>query len=221
MRGKRRCATIQIFIRSIQFGLLAILFGAWWFIDPFHAALPLLLPRPELVWHADASPVVVGPALVGRRYYADGNRHRPMPIAAIAGIAVGFLVDALEEPGTIFEPVLTGIFAIPLTLFFPLFVCSSASGPIEGRLCRDLQLLSDRAQHHRGLLQRRRTLSARGARDGRSGLQQFRHVYLPARCRSCSRGCASASSSASPRCWAGKRSPPPPASASRSRSRPN
>jgi len=40
----------QVFIRSIQFGVLAVLFGAWWFITHSTQSLALLLPRPELVW---------------------------------------------------------------------------------------------------------------------------------------------------------------------------
>ena len=38
-----------ILIRTIQFGLLAILFGSWWFVTHSQQRL-LLLPAPELVW---------------------------------------------------------------------------------------------------------------------------------------------------------------------------
>jgi ABC-type nitrate/sulfonate/bicarbonate transport system permease component len=80
----------------------------------------------------------------------------------------------------IFEPVLTGIFAIPLTLFFPLFVVFFGIGP-DSKVAYAatysffpiaLNTIAGFASVDELYL---RAMRAMGA----SGLQQFRHVYLP------------------------------------------
>ena len=82
----------------------------------------------------------------------------------------------------IFEPVLSGMFAVPLTLFFPLFVVFFGIGP-ESKVAyaRDAVLLSDRAQYDRGLLPASTSsICGRRAPWARRACQQFRYVYLPA-----------------------------------------
>jgi ABC-type nitrate/sulfonate/bicarbonate transport system permease component len=169
-----------LLIRTIQFGLLAILFGAWWFVAHSQQRLLLLLPPPELVWTQMqflwssgrlASAALITVVTIAKAY----------AIAVAAGIVIGFLVTRSNNLIRIFEPVLAGMFAVPLTLFFPLFVVFFGIGP-ESKIAYGatysffpvaLNTIAGFASVDEIYV---RSVRAMGA----SSLQQFRHVYLPA-----------------------------------------
>jgi ABC-type nitrate/sulfonate/bicarbonate transport system permease component len=170
----------QVFIHSIQFGLFAILFGSWWLITHSAQRMPLLLPPPELVWREM------------QRLWSSGQLWasaqvtlltivQAYAIAVTAGIIIGFLVTRSKALVRIFEPVLTGMFAIPLTLFFPLFVVFFGLGP-ESKVAYGatysffpivLNTIAGFSSVDELYL---RAVRAMGA----GSLAQFRHVYLPA-----------------------------------------
>src|SRR5262249_58045707 len=95
----------QLLIRSIQFGLLAILFGAWWFVTHSNQRLLLLLPPPERVWDQMrvlwssgqlwAAAVITVTTIV--KAYA---------IAIVAGIVAGFLVTRSRDLVRAIEPII-------------------------------------------------------------------------------------------------------------------
>jgi len=169
-----------LLIRTIQFGLLTIMFGAWWFVAHSQQRLLLLLPPPELVWTQMqflwssgrlASAALITVVTIAKAY----------AIAVAAGIVVGFLVTRSNTLIRIFEPVLAGMFAVPLTLFFPLFVVFFGIGP-ESKVAYGatysffpiaLNTIAGFASVDELYV---RSVRAMGA----SSLQQFRHVYLPA-----------------------------------------
>jgi ABC-type nitrate/sulfonate/bicarbonate transport system permease component len=169
-----------LLIRTIQFGLLAILFGTWWFVAHSQQRLLLLLPPPELVWTQMqflwssgrlASAALITVVTIAKAY----------AIAVAAGIVIGFLVTRSNNLIRIFEPVLAGMFAVPLTLFFPLFVVFFGIGP-ESKVAYGatysffpiaLNTIAGFASVDELYV---RSVRAMGA----SSLQQFRHVYLPA-----------------------------------------
>jgi ABC-type nitrate/sulfonate/bicarbonate transport system permease component len=115
-------------IRSIQFGLLAILFGAWWFVTHSNQRLLLLLPAPERVWDQMRALWASG-QLWAAAAITVTTIVKAYAIAVVAGIIVGFLVTRSRNLVRIFEPMLAGMFAVPLTLFFPLFVVFFGIGP--------------------------------------------------------------------------------------------
>jgi ABC-type nitrate/sulfonate/bicarbonate transport system permease component len=169
-----------LLIRTIQFGLLAILFGTWWFVAHSQQRLLLLLPPPELVWvqmqFLWSSGRLAAAALITVVTIA-----KAYAIAVAAGIVVGFLVTRSNNLIRIFEPVLAGMFAVPLTLFFPLFVVFFGIGP-ESKVAYGatysffpiaLNTIAGFASVDELYV---RSVRAMGA----SSLQQFRHVYLPA-----------------------------------------
>ena len=159
--GAPMIANDTLVIRTIQFGLFAALFGAWYIVTRSGAApLKLFLPAPELVWR-EMGVLVQSGQLWSALYVTITSIAKAYAIAVVAGIAVGFAVARSRTLVHMFEPVLSGMFAVPLTMFFPLFVLFFGIGPdFEGRLWRDLRVLPDRAQHHRRVLQCRRALSA-------------------------------------------------------------
>src|SRR5260370_271395 len=81
----------------------------------------------------------------------------------------------------IFEPVLAGMFAVPLTLFFPLFVVFFGIGPDSkvayGAIYSFFPIALNTIAGFSGVDE----LYLRSVRSmGASSLQQFRYVYLPA-----------------------------------------
>jgi ABC-type nitrate/sulfonate/bicarbonate transport system permease component len=169
-----------ILIRSIQFGVVAILFGAWYFATHSSQRLMLLLPPPELVWREMG--VLIGS---GRLWAAAGvtiaTIAKAYLIAATAGIATGFLVTRSRNLTRIFEPLLAGMFAVPLTMFFPLFIVFFGIGPQSKLAYGALYSFFPIALNTIAGFASVDELYVRAVRSmGASRLQQFRHVYLPA-----------------------------------------
>jgi ABC-type nitrate/sulfonate/bicarbonate transport system permease component len=169
----------QVLIRSIQFGLLAILFGAWWFVTQSSQKLMLLLPRPELVWR-EMQLLWSSGRLWSAASITLTEIVKAYLIAVVAGILVGFLVTRSKNLVRIFEPMLTGMFAIPLTLFFPLFVVFFGIGPDSKVAYAATYSFFPIALNTIAGFSSVDELYLRAVRSmGASSVQQFRHVYLP------------------------------------------
>jgi ABC-type nitrate/sulfonate/bicarbonate transport system permease component len=169
----------QILIRSIQFGLVAILFGVWWFVTHSTQSLMLLLPRPELVWR-EMQFLWSSGRLWSAATITVTEIVKAYVIAVMAGILVGFLVTRSKNLMRIFEPVLTGMFAIPLTLFFPLFVVFFGIGPDSKVAYAATYSFFPIALNTIAGFSSVDELYLRAVRSmGASSVQQFRHVYLP------------------------------------------
>jgi ABC-type nitrate/sulfonate/bicarbonate transport system permease component len=170
----------RILIHSIQFGLVAILFGSWWLVTQSSQRMLLLLPSPARVWNEmgflwssgrlwDAAAITI--ATIAKAY----------AIAVVAGVVVGFLVTRSKALVRIFEPVLTGMFAVPLTLFFPLFVVFFGIGPDSkiayGATYSFFPIVLNTIAGFSSVDE----LYLRAVRSmGAGSLAQFRYVYLPA-----------------------------------------
>ena len=169
----------QILIRSIQFGLVAILFGAWWFVTHSNQRLMLLLPRPELVWR-EMQLLWSSGRLWSAASITVTEIVKAYLIAVVAGIFVGFLVTRSRNLMRIFEPMLAGMFAIPLTLFFPLFVVFFGIGPDSKVAYAATYSFFPIALNTIAGFSSVDELYLRAVRAmGASSIQQFRHVYLP------------------------------------------
>ena len=119
----------KLAIRTIQFGMFVALFGAW-FSRPVRAPrrCKLFLPAPELVWR-EMGVLIRSGQLWSALYVTLTSIAKAYAIAVVAGIAVGFVVARSRTLVQMFEPVLSGMFAVPLTMFFPLFVLFFGIGP--------------------------------------------------------------------------------------------
>jgi len=169
----------RILIHSIQFGVLAILFGSWWFVTQSSQRLLLLLPSPARVW-ADMQVLWSSGRLWAAASITLATIAKAYLIAVAAGILVGFLVTRSKALVRIFEPVLTGLFAVPLTLFFPLFVVFFGIGPYSKVAYAATYSFFPIALNTIAGFASVDELYLRAMRAmGASGLQQFRHVYLP------------------------------------------
>jgi len=169
----------QLLIRSIQFGLVAILFGAWWFVTHSSQKLMLLLPRPELVWR-EMQLLWSSGRLWSAATITVTEIVKAYVIAVVAGILVGFLATRSRNLVRIFEPMLAGMFAIPLTLFFPLFVVFFGIGPDSKVAYAATYSFFPIALNTIAGFSSVDELYLRAVRSmGASSVQQFRYVYLP------------------------------------------
>jgi ABC-type nitrate/sulfonate/bicarbonate transport system permease component len=177
--GGRLMRRDQVLIRSIQFGLLAILFGTWWSVTHSQQRLMLLLPQPERVWDQMQflwssgrlwSAATITVVTIVKAY----------AIAATAGIIVGFLVTRSTTLVRIFEPMLAGMFAVPLTLFFPLFIVFFGIGPDSKVAYAATYTFFPIALNTIAGFASVDELYLRAVRSmGAGSFAQFRHVYLP------------------------------------------
>jgi ABC-type nitrate/sulfonate/bicarbonate transport system permease component len=169
-----------IFIHTIQFALIAILFGLWFFATHSQQRLMLLLPPPERVW-SEMGGLINSGALWKSALITLEEVAKAYAVAVILGILVGFLVTRSANLIRIFEPVLSGVFAIPLTLFFPLFVVFFGIGPQSKIAYGAMYSFFPIALNTIAGFASVDDLYVRAMRSmGAGPLQQFRHVYLPA-----------------------------------------
>ncbi len=169
----------RLIIHSIQLVLFASVFAAWYFAT--HSGVrALLLPPPDLVWR-EMKVLWSSGRLWSAAVVTLNEIWQAYSIAVVAGVAVGFLVSRSRALVRIFEPVLTGLFAIPLTLFFPLFVVFFGIGPDSKVAYGATQCFFPIALNTIAGFANVDELYLRAARAmGASSVSQFRYIYLPA-----------------------------------------
>jgi ABC-type nitrate/sulfonate/bicarbonate transport system permease component len=115
-------------VRAIQLAVVVVFFGAWALITSAHAVNPLFLPAPLAVAGALAhlSTTKAFWGAVGVTAFSTAVAYA---IAVTAGIVLGFFIGRSSTLTAAYRPVLAGMFAIPITLFFPLFVVMFGLGP--------------------------------------------------------------------------------------------
>jgi len=168
-----------VIVHSIQFALFASVFGAW-YVATNSGVRMLLLPPPELVWR-EMQVLWSSGRLWSAAVVTLNEIWQAYSIAVVAGIAIGFMVSRSRALVRIFEPVLTGMFAVPLTLFFPLFVVFFGIGPESKVAYAATQCFFPIALNTIAGFASVDELYLRASRAmGASSLSQFRYVYLPA-----------------------------------------
>jgi ABC-type nitrate/sulfonate/bicarbonate transport system permease component len=114
--------------RVIQLAFVAAMFGAWLLTGWAGAISPLFLPPILAVWRAFLilvqtsqfwSAVGVTLSTIAKAY----------SIAVALGILAGYLVTRSRFLTEVLEPLVSGLFAIPITLFLPLFILVFGIGP--------------------------------------------------------------------------------------------
>jgi ABC-type nitrate/sulfonate/bicarbonate transport system permease component len=166
-------------VRVIQLVCVVLFFGAWAVLTYSHFVNPLFLPAPTSVWkslirlaHSQTfwNNVGVTVATTAVAY----------TIASVFGIIVGFVVGRSPVLTKAYRPVLSGLFAIPITLFFPLFVVMFGIGPASkvafGALYAFFPIALNTIAGFSGIDR----LFLRAAKSqGASNWQMLRHIYLP------------------------------------------
>jgi ABC-type nitrate/sulfonate/bicarbonate transport system permease component len=124
----KRFASFLCSPKSIQVGFLAAVLLAWQLVTQSGRINSLFLPPPSAVYAALAEIIASGAVVE-----AVGTTLRTVLIAfaaaAVLGLAAGFGITRSQYLCRLFEPLLSSIFAIPFTLFFPLFLLFFGIGP--------------------------------------------------------------------------------------------
>src|SRR5262245_17059894 len=107
--------------RTVQLAFLAIVGAAWYWATETGSVSRLFLPPPRQVWAAFERLIAAGqfwPA-VGVTVMTVAKAYA---IATVSGILVGYLVSRSKFAIDVLEPIIAGLFTIPITLFFPMFI---------------------------------------------------------------------------------------------------
>ena len=166
--------------RAVQVGFLAGLLALWYFATARWGVSHLLLPNPVTVWHEFVNVVSTG------EFWPDlqvtlGELAVAFVISSIAGISVGYLVSRSQYLIRVFEPLLSGIYSIPIILFLPLYVLFFGLGPSSkialGATISFFPIVLNTIAGF-GYVDRIFITAARSM--GASDYQMFRYVMLPA-----------------------------------------
>lgn len=166
--------------RAIQAGFVAAGIALWYYATDVAGVSHLFLPTMTSVLRELAELVMKGAVLAPLRVTLISVAVS-YAIAAASGIAAGYLVARSAYLMRVFEPVLTSMFAIPITLFFPLFVLyfgigaesKIAYGAVYGFFPIALNTIAGFGSVERKLIDSARSMGA-------SDAQLFRRVLLPA-----------------------------------------
>lgn len=114
--------------RGIQVGFIAILLIVWHYAGTEKLVNPIFLPRLDLV------------VLEFVRLFESGEVFGHLKVtlmeilvaygvAASLGLAIGYAIGRSRYAVLVFEPLVAGIFAIPIIIFLPVFILFLGIGP--------------------------------------------------------------------------------------------
>lgn len=108
-------------IRVIQAAVVLALIAAWRSLDATHDVSRLILPPMSDVLHR------FGQILIGGGYWRDlgitlDEMWWSFLLSSIIGVAIGFLVSRRDLDRMVFEPLLAGLYSIPVIVIYPLYV---------------------------------------------------------------------------------------------------
>jgi ABC-type nitrate/sulfonate/bicarbonate transport system permease component len=166
--------------RGVQLGFVAVFIAAWYFVGRSGAVSPLLVPRIEAVWDAFIRLVQTDQFWSAVRVTLSTIVEAYL-IAIVLGVLAGYFVTRSRFLTQLFEPMISGLFAIPITLLFPLFILLFGIGPgskvAYGAAYAFFPIALNTIAGFSGV-ENRYLDAARSM--GLSGLGTFRHVLLPA-----------------------------------------
>ena len=166
--------------RAIQLCFFAAAISAWLVIGQTGAVSPLFLPPMEAVWSAFINLVQTNQfwSAVGVTVTTIVQAYG---IALVLGTSAGYLITRSRFLTLVLEPLVSGLFAIPITLFFPLFILvfgigtesKIAYGAAYGFFPIALNTIAGLSSVDKNYVNAARSM-------GLSPLGAFRHVLFPA-----------------------------------------
>ena len=170
----------SFYSRFVQVLFGAALLAIWFVAARTGSISPLFLPAPEAVLNALFDLIQTGEFWNTVRITLT-TIAAAYAIAVLAGVLCGWLLTRSRLLTQAFEPLVSGFFAIPITLFFPLFILVFGIGPpsklaygaVYGFFPVALNTIAAFAHVDRRLIDAARSM-------GLSSAGIFRHVLLPA-----------------------------------------
>jgi ABC-type nitrate/sulfonate/bicarbonate transport system permease component len=166
-------------VRAIQLAVVVAALAVWVALTSTHAVNALFLPAPLAVVGALGH-------LIGTKTFWGSVGVTAFTtlvayvIASVCGVLVGFVIGRSQALTDAYRPILSGMFAIPLTLFFPLFVVMFGLGPSSkiafGALYGFFPIALNTIAGFSGIDR----LFLRAARSqGATRVQMLRNIYIP------------------------------------------
>jgi ABC-type nitrate/sulfonate/bicarbonate transport system permease component len=105
----------------IQLGFVVIVAAAWYWSTATGSVSRLFLPAPAAVW------LSLSQLVVTRQFWSAVEVTlmtvaQAYTIAVVAGIVAGYVISRSRLRIDVVEPIIAGLFTIPITLFFPIFI---------------------------------------------------------------------------------------------------
>lgn len=108
-------------VRLPQLAFVALILLIWHLLSTYQVVQPINLPR--LSSMAEAFPqVVISPDTRLHFRVTMYEFLAAFSAALVAGLSLGFTLGAIRYLGGVFEPIILGIYAIPIILFYPLCI---------------------------------------------------------------------------------------------------
>jgi hypothetical protein len=107
--------------RLVQITFIASLGALWWLATNVWGMSPILLPKPQNAFSELLDILGSG------EFWPDllltlGELTGAFAISMTLGVTIGFLVSQSPTYVRVFEPLLAGVYAVPIILFLPLYV---------------------------------------------------------------------------------------------------
>jgi ABC-type nitrate/sulfonate/bicarbonate transport system permease component len=176
----RRDRRDKLLSRGVQAGFLLTLAALWYFGTNYWGVSHLLLPNPVKVWHELKDVLGTG------EFWPDLKVTLTELVVAFcisctSGVTIGYLISRSPYLIRVFEPLLAGIYSVPIILFLPLYVLFFGLGPGSkialGTTISFFPIVLNTIAGF-GYVDRIFITAARSM--GASDFQMFRYVLLPA-----------------------------------------
>jgi ABC-type nitrate/sulfonate/bicarbonate transport system permease component len=179
MSGKRDRRD-KLVSRAVQVTFLVTLVLLWYFGTTRWGINPLLLPNPVKVW-AELKDILATGEFLPDLQVTLSEIAIAFLISCTSGVTLGYLISRSQYLIRVFEPLLAGIYSIPIILFLPLYVLFFGLGPGSkiaiGTTISFFPIVLNTIAGF-GYVDRIFITAARSM--GASDVQMFRYVLLPA-----------------------------------------
>jgi len=166
--------------RGVQIAFVVVLIAAWWIGTTAGKISPILLPNPRNVFD-ELVDVIWTLEFVGDLRVTLTELAIAFAISSISGVTLGYLISRSQYSMRVFEPLLAGIYSVPIILFLPLYILFFGLGPASkialGVTTSFFPIILNTIAGF-GYVERIFVMSARSM--GASEYQLFRFVLLPA-----------------------------------------
>jgi len=164
----------------VQVGFLVGLLALWYLATTRWGVSRILLPNPVVVYHQFIDILSTGEFWPDLRVTLT-ELAVAFAISSTSGIALGYLISRSQYLIRVFEPLMAGIYSVPIILFLPLYVLFFGLGPASkialGTTISFFPIVLSTIAGF-GYVDRMYVVAARSM--GASNFQLFRHVLLPA-----------------------------------------
>ncbi len=115
-------------VAAIQAGAILALLAAWDYVGEHKIVSPVLLPALRSVFPRLVRVIETG-AIWGHFTVTFLELLAGFSIASLGGLLTGYFIGRSRAASLVFEPLLAGLFAIPLVVFLPMFILYFGIGP--------------------------------------------------------------------------------------------